>query len=191
MSNKVDTTDTTDTTDTDNQPSAEQLLRVELFCTTRLESDKSILTLSTAGLGLIVTLLTGDNVTSVFELVVFLLSGLSFLVCSFSILRVFKKNADYIQDFNEDAAIVRELQILDIVTSYSFKAGMAFIVLAALIVSSNNLDKNMRERVKNEQSANTEQTTRAKLREEKLGRDEFNTQQTPTISAAATATATE
>lgn len=181
LSNK---SDTVSTENIDNQPSDLQLLRLELFCTTKLEADKSILTLSTAGLGLIVTLLTGDNVTSLLELVIFLLSGLSFLVCSFSILRVFNKNADYIQDVNESPALEKELKILDTVISYSFKAGMGLIVLAALLVSSNNLDKNIKERIKNEQQTKTESTIKSNTSGDQLERCDFNNQ-------TATTTATE
>lgn len=170
------------TENTKSQPSDLDLLRFELFCTTRSESDRSVLTLSTAGLGLIVTLLTGDNVTSVFELIIFLCSGFCFLVCSFSILRVFNKNAEYIQKFNDDPALIKELKILDIVTSYSFKVGMGLIVLAALIVSSNNLDKNIKERIKNEQQTRTESTIKSGISKEQLGRCDFNTQTATTVT---------
>lgn len=171
------------TENTKSQPSDLDLLRFELFCTTRSESDRSVLTLSTAGLGLIVTLLTGDNVTSVFELVIFLCSGFCFLVCSFSILRVFNKNAEYIQKFNDDPALSKELKILDTVISYSFKAGMGLIVLAALLVSSNNLDKNIKERIKNEQQTKTESTIKSGTSKEQLGRCDFNTQTATTVTA--------
>lgn len=126
---------------------AQRLLRFELFCTTRLEADKSLLALSSAGVGLIVTLLTGDNLASIYELLLFLLGAISFGVCIFAVLAIFQGNAKYIQSNQSDGSL---LALLDKTARASFALGIALTAFAAVLVSVNNLTSNLKEQLKDE-----------------------------------------
>ncbi|ENM5784938.1 hypothetical protein QSX70_000354 [Vibrio metoecus] len=146
---------------------AQKLLRFELFCTTRLEADKSLLALSSAGVGLIVTLLTGDNLASIYELLLFLFGAISFGACILTVLAIFNGNATYIQSSNSDG---RMLAILDKVARYSFFIGIALTSLAAVLVSVNNLTSNLKEQMTDEpRQIESKQTNRKDLCEGQLG----------------------
>lgn len=137
------------------QEHQEQLVRFQLFCTTKLEADKSLLTLSTAGLGLIITLLTGDKVASIFELVLFILGSVLFVVCIFAILSIFNRNADYIAKKDSDD---KHLVHLDSIAKYAFRLGIAITALGAIVVSINNLTNNIKGKAIDEYKRNETQT---------------------------------
>lgn len=161
---------------------AQKLLRFELFCTTRLEADKSLLALSSAGVGLIVTLLTGDNLASIYELLLFLFGAISFGACILTVLAIFNGNATYIQSSKSDG---RMLAILDKVARYSFFIGIALTSLAAVLVSVNNLTSNLKEQMTDEpRQIESKQTNRKDLCEGQLGGSEChpNPQATSTNS---------
>ena len=138
------------------QQHQEKLMRFELYCTTRSEADKSLLTLSTAGLGLIVALLTGDKIASLYELVLFILGALCFVICIFSVLSIFNKNANYIAQKDSDD---KQLICLDSVAKYAFRFGIAITALAAIIVSINNFTNNMKDKAINEYKQSGLQST--------------------------------
>jgi len=71
---------------------------------TRMEHDKSLLTLSAGGLGLLVTLLNTVGVSSAEGLVLYLAAMLSFLLCLGSILAIFKKNSAHLEAALKDCA---------------------------------------------------------------------------------------
>ncbi|WP_232846867.1 hypothetical protein [Shewanella nanhaiensis] len=150
-------------------------MRFQLYCTTRSEADKSLLTLSTAGLGLIVTLLTGDEIASIFELVLFILGALCFGVCIFAILTIFNRNADYIAQKDSDD---KQLINLDSIAKYAFRLGIAITALGAITVSINNLTNNIKDKAIDEykqsepQSKKTSTTKNMGTRQ--LGRSELN-----------------
>ncbi|WP_429118261.1 hypothetical protein [Aeromonas veronii] len=139
-------------------PTDEQLMRFELYCTTRLETDKSVLTLATAALGLIVTLLTSSHVKDFCTLIAFVSSALLFVVCVVSVLFIFDFNAKYIasQGSNDKA-----LKILDFVARFTFSLGVVVTLCAAANVSIKNVERNIKETIemtdKKEQGSNKNQ----------------------------------
>jgi hypothetical protein len=64
---------------------------------TRIESDKSLLTLSVSAIGLLFTILVTINITDYFILILFILSISSFLSSAIIIIKVLDKNADLLQ----------------------------------------------------------------------------------------------
>ncbi len=104
---------------------------VGAWLSTKFELDKSLLTLSTGAIGLLVTLLTSIGATSVEGLVLYFTALLSFLVCVVSILLVFKRNAKHLED------IVSETQSSDpLLKSLDTSAAISFVfgVILTLII---------------------------------------------------------
>jgi len=71
---------------------------INAWINTRMERDKSVLTLSAAGVGLLVSLLTSVGASSGFEIIFYIFSFIGFLVATFSALYIFKLNADYVEN---------------------------------------------------------------------------------------------
>lgn len=116
---------------------------------TSLEHDKSLLTLSMASVGLLITPLTMDGIDSIWRLVLHLLAMLSFIICLSAILFIFKKNGDRIVAIiNTDAQSPDPLLAkLDKIAIYAFAAGIVFSaaigVLATFHAYSTNKEKIM------------------------------------------------
>jgi uncharacterized membrane protein len=66
------------------------------FYNTRLEKDKSILTLSVAGLGFLITFTNFAYSLGYIEIAIFLLSACCYLACIYHVISIFDKNAIYI-----------------------------------------------------------------------------------------------
>ncbi|SKA71174.1 hypothetical protein [Enterovibrio nigricans] len=104
---------------------------VGAWLNTKFELDKSLLTLSTGAIGLLVTLLTTVGASSVEGLVLYFVALLSFLVCIVSILFVFKRNAKHLE------GIVTETQTNDpLLKSLDTSAAISFVfgVILTLII---------------------------------------------------------
>ncbi|WP_368208409.1 hypothetical protein [Aeromonas sp. R4-2] len=72
------------------------------FYNTSMEKDKSILTLSVAGLGFLVTLLNLSKEIGKIDYALFILAASAFLVSIYCIVTMFGKNADFIIDLTQD-----------------------------------------------------------------------------------------
>jgi len=101
---------------------------VNAWISTKMEKDKSLLTLATGGVGLLVTLLTTIGTQSVTE--VFLYGGAfaAFLVTIICTITVFGKNASHMESLikNKDDGSDRYLNRLDRVIIWSFIIGLLF-----------------------------------------------------------------
>lgn len=116
--------------------------------TTRLEHDKSLLTLSAGGIGLLMTLMTTVGVSSAESLVLYVCALVAFLICLGAVLVIFRKNATHLEEViagtasQNDSALTR----LDIVGTWSFAFGVVFSVvigISAAINSYGNVEKKM------------------------------------------------
>ncbi|NVO59511.1 hypothetical protein [Photobacterium damselae] len=129
------------------EPSSEALARFQLYCTTLLELDKSILTLSTAGLGFAATYLMSDKLSSYPIFILLSLGALCFAACAGTILTVLHKNAGYIAkpppeteaEYEELERDEAKLKRLDIFAKSSFVLALIFTVLAAFTISLTQL----------------------------------------------------
>jgi hypothetical protein len=105
---------------------------VNAWFATRLELDKSLLTLSAGGVGVLVTLLTTRGVDSAEGVVLYVGAIFGFLVCIGSVLAIFRKNSDYLVESiaSENQPTQALLTRLDKLATYGFGFG---VTLAALI----------------------------------------------------------
>ncbi len=112
---------------------------VTAWFTTKFEKDKHLLSLSTAGVGLLVTLATAVGVTQVCTAVMYALAVISFLLCILSVLIIFECNANYLEKLNNG---IKErdftLSLLDRVASSTFVLGIIFTLLIGLFSSIDN-----------------------------------------------------
>ncbi|EGR1768229.1 hypothetical protein RII68_003575 [Vibrio parahaemolyticus] len=81
------------------------------FYNTKLEKDKSILTLSVAGLGFLITFTNFAEKLGTFAYIAFLLAALAYLFCVFNVITIFEKNALYIIEVTTDSDKVGELEV--------------------------------------------------------------------------------
>jgi hypothetical protein len=115
---------------------------VNAWFNTRLEHDKSLLTLSAGGVGLLVSLLTSAGVASAEALVLYVAAIVAFLTSMGCVLFILKKNSVYIEESLQDRSPQSStvLERLDGVAIYSFAAGVTFtglIGISAAIASYN------------------------------------------------------
>lgn len=104
--------------------------------TTKFEKDKHLLSLSTAGVGLLVTLATAIGVAQMCTAAMYILAVISFLSCILSVLIIFGRNANHLQCLIHGAEERDSiLSLLDKVASSSFVFGVIFTLLVGLFSS--------------------------------------------------------
>ncbi len=112
---------------------------VNAWSNTRMEGDKSIMTLSAGGVGLLVTLISTIGVSDIWMIIWYLLGLVSFLVSIICVLFVFRLNAEYLEgvvDGSEKDSKV--LDYLDRTVSFSFVIGIVFSLIIGLSVAINS-----------------------------------------------------
>ena len=98
---------------------------------TQLEHDRSLLTLSAGGIGLLITLLSTIGVKSAEAVVIYVAALLSFLICLGAVLWIFKRNAKHLEDIAKtNVASDRLLGALDSIAIGSF---FVAVVLSTII----------------------------------------------------------
>jgi len=106
---------------------------VNAWYTTKFEKDKHLLSLSSVGIGLLVTLVTAVGVASTCAAAMYVLAVLSFMVCILAVLYIFSRNADHLQRLiNEKEDRDSMLAFMDKTATVSFLSGMVFTLLAGL-----------------------------------------------------------
>ncbi|MCK5601196.1 hypothetical protein KAR91_04985 [Candidatus Pacearchaeota archaeon] len=105
---------------------------------TRMERDKSLLTLSTAGIGFLITLFVNFDITECGQNILCLLAGISFFVTIISCLLIFNRNAKHIEESvqsgkDEDSV----LKVLDNIVFWGFIVGLIFIILFGVTIQCN------------------------------------------------------
>ena len=102
-------------------------VNLNAWIATRFERDKSLLTLSTAAIGLLLTLISTIGVQSVEALILYILALICFVICLASVLWIFNQNAKYLQRIiaGENYSDFL-LKILDGIAICSFLLGVAF-----------------------------------------------------------------
>ena len=107
---------------------------VTAWFTTSLEYDKSILTLSAAGIGLHLTLLTTVGLSSAEGLVLYIGAILCFAAALLTVLWVFRLNQKHIEDIVKLKATGADpaLAKLDLFAMVSFGVGVAFTAIVGI-----------------------------------------------------------
>ena len=112
---------------------------VNAWYTTKFEKDKHLLSLSTAGVALLVTLATTVGALTLCTAAMYFLAVFSFLVCILTVLSVFSRNADHLQRLiKEDEKKDPVLGLLDKFASTSFVFGIIFTLLVGLFSGIQN-----------------------------------------------------
>lgn len=112
---------------------------INAWLTTKLEADKSLLSLSVFAIGLLVTLATTIGIHGWVALFAAFIATVAFVACIHCILEVFKFNAAIvISNIKNDQELSEktksQLKRLDLIAAYAFKLGvLALVVMAAAI----------------------------------------------------------
>lgn len=100
---------------------------VRTWFSTSMEHDKSLLTLSAGGIGLLITLLTKFEVYADTVRMLYIVAILSFCICLVSVLFIFKGNRKHLENIIHTNAIDdKVLKRLDGIALWSFGAGVVF-----------------------------------------------------------------
>ena len=105
-----------------------------------LERDKSLLALSTAGIGVLIALLTRDGTRSPTEAVLFILALLAFTSCAIVILTIFSKNQAHLEAeiHKKTSNVENYLKILDTTALCSFGAGLTLSLVIGIFAAINS-----------------------------------------------------
>lgn len=113
--------------------------QVNAWVNTRFEHDKSLLTLSAGGVGLLITLLTNNSISSIELFVFYILALLSFVVCLGALLWIFKRNAMHLENVVQDIeASDSLLKGLDTIAIVSFLMAVVFSSIIGIITAAHS-----------------------------------------------------
>jgi hypothetical protein len=103
---------------------------------TRLEHDKSLLTLSSAGIGLLISLVSKFSIASAEALILYIAALTAFILCLISVLWIYKQNSNHLEDVNRDGRPSDPiLSVLDTVAICTFVAGIVFSAILSVGVA--------------------------------------------------------
>lgn len=122
---------------------------------TALERDKSLLTLSTAGIGLLITLAKTQGISSAEALILHIVAILSFLICLICVLVIFKENKKHIEKVIKGIDTDNTLGILDNTAIISFSIGVLFSVVISISSSINSYSIKKEKTMANENTENS------------------------------------
>lgn len=130
---------------------------VQGWLDTRLELDKSILTLSTAGLGFLIVMPTQGGITGVAIFTLFIFALLAFLTAIIAVLAVLRGNSTHLQNVlaNHEAENTL-LATLDKVSIAGFLVGVMCSIILGISVAAHSFLKSevgMSEKPKSEQGS--------------------------------------
>lgn len=109
------------------------------FYNTAMEKDKSILTLSVAGIGFLVTLLNISKTIGYVNYSIFILASLCFLISIYCILSIFDKNADYMLDIAQDKDVTLKEYKLKKLDKWAIRSFYLAIILSILLGVSTSI----------------------------------------------------
>lgn len=114
---------------------------VTAWIETRMEYDKTIITLSATGIGLLVTLLSTVGIFGTFHLITVCIALFGFLSAIIITLYVFIKNSDYLENLVNNKSENIRLKKYDVFKNISFYVAVTFIVIAGIIFGVHNQQK--------------------------------------------------
>ena len=115
---------------------------INAWVTTRFEFDRSLLTLSAGGIGLVVTLLTTFGVTSMTVLVIQAATVIAFAVSGALVFYVYKRNAQHLIDVVKDTAIADPvLKNVDRAAVFFFALGIILLFVVGVYSAYSKLQR--------------------------------------------------
>lgn len=103
------------------------------FYSTTMEKDKSILTLSVAGIGFLVTVLNISKTINYIHYSMFVTAALLFLISIYCILTIFDKNADFIVDLTQKRDVTLKTHKLKVLDSWAIITFYLAILISTLL----------------------------------------------------------
>lgn len=100
--------------------------------TTQLERDKQLLTLSSSGIALLVTLLRTVGVSNLLQIRFFGVALFAFLVTIILVLATLSKNTDYIKQVMESGDTKNKYMWLDKIATLSFIIGIVMVIVIGI-----------------------------------------------------------
>lgn len=116
---------------------------VNAWYNSSLEHDKSLLTLSTGGIGFLITILTTIGASSNCQLVLYALAILAFATCLIAILRIFNANKIHLESIVQNIAQPDDpkLKKLDTIAFYSFILAIIISAIIGLSTATHTFNK--------------------------------------------------
>ena len=115
---------------------------ISAWLNTKLERDKQLLALSSTAIGLLVTLLKIIGIADVYQLWLYILSLLSFLVTIISVVYILGENSSHIENILNGVKIKsRRLSVADKVAATSFVTGVILVITIGISSASISLGK--------------------------------------------------
>ena len=139
---------------------------VNAWFNTSLEHDKSLLTLSAGGIGLLLTLLTTAGLSSAEALILYIGAITSFVVALVAILIVFRRNRTHIEEILSRKSKSNDplLTKLDTTALWAFGIGVLFTAIIGIATAVHSYTTK-------EKTMANETTKKTEIR---IGRDSFN-----------------
>lgn len=113
---------------------------VNAWFATSLEHDRSLLTLSAAGIGLLITLLTTVGASSIEAVLLYFAAMFAFLICVIAVLWIFRLNGEHIRNIiHLNAPGDPKLKALDALAKGSFLIGVMFSLIIGVCAAIHSL----------------------------------------------------
>ncbi len=153
---------------------------VNAWITSKLERDKLILTLSSGGIALLVTLLSTIGIRNCFETILYILAFISFIITIIVIIVILDENSRYIEEIiSSGKKSDSKLSRLDKFTMISFICGILFAILIGGISANNKLNDYIKgEKMAEEQKTNNTSESSRPLNESFNNLGKLNTSKT-------------
>lgn len=107
---------------------------------TKMERDKTLVTLSAAAIGLLITILTTVGTNSILEIILFAISICAFLVTIWSALKIYQLNSEHIEKaLKGSSENDPRLEKYDKLSIGAFLAGALFALIIGILSAENKL----------------------------------------------------
>ncbi|MEL0646919.1 hypothetical protein V6248_05755 [Pseudoalteromonas agarivorans] len=103
------------------------------FYNTTMEKDKSILTLSVAGIGFLITLLKLSDSLGYYDMAFFSIATVGFLISIFCIVTLFGKNADFIVDLAQEKDVTIKQHVLKQLDTWAIRTFYLAIIMSVCL----------------------------------------------------------
>ena len=125
------------TTDTNNEKSQKKVAYysalVNAWIQTKMEVDKTLIIISSAGIGFLITIISKLDINNVTELIIYLSAFISFFIVIITCVEVFRKNAVYIKNIiDEKDDNHKSLDTYSFVAKLFFTLALIFILILGI-----------------------------------------------------------
>ncbi len=113
-------------------------VRLTAWFATKLEKDKSVLAISSAAVGLLVSVLVGKGIQNYLQIFLFVFALLGFMIAIIAVIQIFDKNAEQVERNIADGGDINKiLSRYETVISVSFYIGILFTIFLGISYGMN------------------------------------------------------